>query len=269
MRTRLSTGNPFGYGRYGFAWEQVPQGCGTLLDVGCGRGVFLAAVRAKGVSRLAGVDVSREAVDVARRSCPGAEIRHVSAGVPLPFSEGAFQRITLLDVLEHVHDQKGLLREVARVLADDGQLIVTVPREHVYSFMDLGNLKFMFPRLHRMVYVLTHSRASYDHRYARNPDGLVGDVSAEKRWHEHFSRRRLGLLLRRAGLQAVDWDGSALLLRPVAPLLWFAGRVPGLRRAGAVFRELDARCFEAMNLFCVAAKMHTTQSALPTRSPLD
>jgi SAM-dependent methyltransferase len=260
MRTRPAAGNPFGYTRYGFAWEQVPPGCPALLDVGCGRGAFLAAMAAKGVVRPAGVDVSREAVTAARRRCPGAEIRHVPAGAPLPFDDRAFHRITLLDVIEHVSDQVGLLREAARLLADGGRLVVTVPRRHAWSFLDLGNLKFRFPRLHRAAYVATHSRAAYERRYTRHPDGLVGDVSGEKRWHEHFSRPGLEALLARGGLAAVTWDGAGLFARPLLPVLWLCARVPGVRRLGHVVRETDARCFESANLFCVAERAKAAPS---------
>ncbi len=75
-------------------------------------------------------------------------------------------------------------------------------------------------------------------------------------------------MLRRAGLQAVEWDGSGFLSRPLFPVLWLTARLPGLRWLGALLKELDARCFEATNLFCVAAKINT-QTAARTRAPAE
>jgi SAM-dependent methyltransferase len=254
MRTRLSPQNPYGPGRYGFAWEQVPAGSEGHLDCGCYDGAFLASLSAKGVERLVGVDVSAEAVALAHERFPDLDVRHVAAGAALPLPDRSVSSVTLLDVLEHADRQRLLLKELARVLRDDGVLVITVPRRYVFSFLDLGNLKFMFPRFHRRLFLLGHSREQYERRYGSSPDGLVGDVSARKGWHEHFSQASLTFLLARCGLEAVTWDGAGFFARPLAPLLWAMERVPGLRRLAGAVVSLDARQFRSMNLFCVARK---------------
>ena len=254
MRTRLTADNPHGCDRYGFAWHHVPAGGGAHLDYGCHDGKFLASLGPKNLGRRAGLDVARDPVAKARREFPDLDVRHVAQGAPLPFPDATFDSITLMDVLEHVWDQAGLLAELRRVLADGGRLIVTVPGRYVFSFCDMGNLKFIFPRLHRWFYTLAHSRAAYERRYVSDPDGLVGDISARKRWHEHFRRRDLAALLDRAGLEVLEFDGSCFFERPLGPLLWAMGKVPGLARLASAFSRFDARRFESMNLFCVAAK---------------
>ena len=113
-----------------------------------------------------------------------------------------------MDVLEHVYNQAELLAELNRILTDGGKLIVTVPGQHLFSFLDRGNFKFLFPRLHRWYYCLKHSREEYEYRYVSNPDGLVGDISTKKRWHEHFSRDKLGKMLAEAGFNVIDFDGA-------------------------------------------------------------
>jgi len=265
MRTRLSPGNPFGYNRYGFAWEHVPAGGEAHLDFGCADGAMLAAMRAKDIRRLVGLEIAHEAVAKARRRFPGLDVRHIRRTVPLPFEDNTFTSIILLDVLEHVHEQQELLDEVRRVLRDDGRLIVTVPRQYVFSFLDIGNFKFRFPRMHRWLYRLAHSRAEYERRYVANPDGLIGDVSARKKWHEHFSKDRLAAVLARSGLEPVAFDGSAFLTRPLAPLLWLMRQAPGLRQVAAWIGRLDARWFASMNLFCVAVKARPSSAEPASR----
>ena len=45
----------------------------------------------------------------------------------LPLDAGVFQCVTLLDVLEHIEDDRATLEAVHRVLAPAGQLLITVP----------------------------------------------------------------------------------------------------------------------------------------------
>ncbi|MGB2755051.1 MAG: methyltransferase domain-containing protein [Phycisphaerae bacterium] len=267
MRTRLSPANPYGYDRHGFAWEHVPAGSESHLDFGCYDGAFLASLRSKGVKHPVGLEISRDAVAQARRRFPDLDVRHIARTVPLPFGDGTFTSASLLDVVEHVHEQTDLLNELGRVLRDGGRLVVTVPRDYALSFLDWGNLKFQFPRLHRWVFCLRHSAEAYECRYVSNPDGLVGDVSAKKRWHEHFSERRLQEMLERAGFRVFQVDGAACFTRLLSPALGVLERIPGIRRVGRWLRVFDARCFESMNLFCVAEKSGARNDGANLREP--
>jgi len=254
MHTRIEPGCPFGYDRYAFALHHVPANGAAHLDFGCGDGRFLAALEGKACKRLVGVDVSREAVRQAQQTCGKAEIAHPDRAGALPFPDAEFSSASLLDVLEHVHEQDALLGELRRVLSDEGVLIVTVPGRHVFSFLDLGNAKFRFPRLHRWCYCRKHSRQEYERRYTANPDGLVGDVSARKRWHEHFTRDKLEGLLNRNGFSVIELDGAGFFLRilKIADLL--LGRLGPVRGVIRKMMAWDARFFSSANLFCVARK---------------
>jgi len=254
MHTRIEADNPYGCDRYGIAWQHVPWGGAAHLDYGCGDGRFLVGLWNKGIGRRVGADVSREAVELAKATCDGTEIVHVDGQATLPFADGEFSSISLLDVLEHVDGPDALLAELHRILHDEGTLIVTVPGRHVFSVLDMGNLKFRFPRLHRWFYCRTHSREEYERRYAVNPDGLVGDISAKKRWHEHFSRRSLESVLNRSGFSVVELDGSGLFLRILKGAELSLGRLGPLRRIIRRAIAWDAHHFESANLSCIARK---------------
>lgn len=255
MHTKLTPDNPHGYNRYGFAWQSVP-GRGTAhLDFGCYDGAFLATLKSKGIARLIGADISQDAVQKARERYPDVEIVHISRIVPLPFENGAFASVTLLDVLEHVNEQEALLCELNRVLRKDGTLIVTVPGQHIFSFLDVGNLKFRFPTLHKWYYCVRHSKADYEYRYILNPNGLVGDVSARKHWHEHFSRRRLCRLLEGCAFEVIEFDGTGFFTRILKVIQLLSQPIRPLRSLLRWFESLDARFFESANLFCVAKKI--------------
>jgi SAM-dependent methyltransferase len=237
----------------GFAWEHVPTGS-AHLDFGCYHGQFLASLAGRTPQRRVGADVSREAIEVAQSRAPGVEFVHLRACLPLPFGDQEFDSITLLEVLEHVDDQRGLLRELRRTLRPGGVLIVTVPRRHLLSFLDLGNLKFRSPRLHRWFYIATHGQAAYRRRYVENPDGLIGDISAAKAWHEHFSPPYLRKMLEESGFLVVAMDGSGFFMRAITIARRTCGWIKAFDRLLLRVSEWDARRFAAANLFCLARR---------------
>jgi SAM-dependent methyltransferase len=254
MHTKITRGNPYGYSRYGFAWENVPKAGTEHLDFGCYDGTFLASLRSKGIARLVGVDISKDAVDKAHKLYPDIEIIHITKTVPFLFGDREFASITMLDVLEHVDEQKLLLKELNRVLKKDGVLIVTVPKKHLFSFLDLGNLKFRFPRLHRWYYCRKHSTRQYERRYIYNTDGLIGDIGVHKRWHEHFSRAKLKKLLKDSGFSIVGFDGSGFFNRVIRSANFLLGKIGVFHRVLKKLEAIDAKLFESANLFCIVRK---------------
>ena len=254
MHTRISPDNPYRYNRWCFAWEHVPAGAGPHLDFGCNKGEFLNKLKDKKCGRLVGVDVSEEAVKAGRELFPELEIIKTSEGASLPFDDASFESVTVLDVLEHVYEQAELLVELNRVLKDGCKLVVTVPGRHFFSFLDMGNFKFRFPRLHRWYYCLRHSREEYENQYVANPDGLIGDISAKKGWHEHFSRPKLQKLLTEAGFRVIDFDGTGFFGRVIGNVAYFFKWLKPVQLALARLQSVDNRLYESTNLFCVAEK---------------
>jgi SAM-dependent methyltransferase len=97
-----------------------------LLDAGCGTGGFLRwASEVASPARLAGVDLSAEAVALAGARVPAADLQ-VATVAALPFADGAFDVVFLNDVLQHVHEDElaTSVRELGRVLAAGGALLV-------------------------------------------------------------------------------------------------------------------------------------------------
>jgi SAM-dependent methyltransferase len=254
MHTEIYPDNPYRYNRWCFAWEYVPPGTDAHLDFGCNKGEFLNKLKDKKIGRLVGVDVSEKAVKQAHELFPELEIIKIQESRSLPFDDTAFDSVTVLDVLEHVYEQAELLAEVNRVLKDGGKLIVTVPGQHLFSFLDMGNFKFRFPRLHRWYYCLKHSPEEYEYRYVSNPDGLIGDISAKRRWHEHFSRPKLQRLLMGAGFDIIDFDGTGFFSRVIGNAGHFLKWLKPAQRVFSGLQSIDNRLFESTNLFCVAEK---------------
>ena len=97
-----------------------------VLDLGCGAGRFLAALREAGAEPI-GVDLAQAAVERARANVRGADVRLVEPDGSLPLGHGEVDLVWCSEVLEHIPDVGHALLEARRVLRPGGRLLVTVP----------------------------------------------------------------------------------------------------------------------------------------------
>ena len=103
--------------------QRLPPGAPTVFDVGCGRGLFLAALLAEGVE-VWGFERSREATF----GCDPRIHLHVGARVDdVTAPSGGFGAISIRHVLEHLKDPVDALRQMRTLLHPDGWLLVDVP----------------------------------------------------------------------------------------------------------------------------------------------
>jgi SAM-dependent methyltransferase len=95
-----------------------------LLEIGCGEGANLHHLRAAGVLRF-GVDFSGARAAFARRATDAQTV--TADATRLPFADGAFDALLIRDVLHHIGDVDGVLREARRVLKPGGTLTLVEP----------------------------------------------------------------------------------------------------------------------------------------------
>ncbi len=112
--------------------QYVPQKLrkGRILDIGCGTGLML-----KQLAELkpVGIDFSQLALEFTRQR----NITNLVRGnvVQLPFKSNSLDLVLALDLMEHIKDDAALAREIHRVLAPGGCLVVTVPA-HEFLWSD-------------------------------------------------------------------------------------------------------------------------------------
>lgn len=86
----------------------------SVLDVGCGEGSTLAFLKGKySPSDMAGIDISRIAIERARRNLPG--VTWFIGKINTAISGRTYDLVTCVDVLEHVEDDILFLRDLAAV----------------------------------------------------------------------------------------------------------------------------------------------------------
>jgi 2-polyprenyl-3-methyl-5-hydroxy-6-metoxy-1,4-benzoquinol methylase len=99
----------------------------TVLDLGCGEG-GLAAELKKSDNAITGIDVLAETPNPqVFEQYFSADLNQGIAPVIQELAAKRFERVLLLDILEHLNEPEKLLRQCHEVLGPDGQLIISVP----------------------------------------------------------------------------------------------------------------------------------------------
>lgn len=112
--------------RYDFA---APFCAGRrVLDAACGVG-YGSARLAEAAADVVGVDVSVEAITYAQSHYAAANVSFAAMDVAaLGFDDATFDVVCSFETIEHVEDPGSVLAEFARVLNEDGVLVISTPQ---------------------------------------------------------------------------------------------------------------------------------------------
>jgi len=104
-----------------------------ILDAGCGTG-YGACELARAGGFVTAIDSDYEAVKYAAEQGIGDSRTALQATVTaMPFRDACFDLITAFEVIEHLEDWRGLLREARRVLDNHGMFLVSTPNKVYYA----------------------------------------------------------------------------------------------------------------------------------------
>lgn len=106
-----------------------------VLDVGCGNGqnAIKAAMKA---GKVFGFDTDEQMLNIAQKTSlfnkieKITEFKNASAEKSFPYKNNVFDKVMFLGVLEHLIDRDSAMKEVYRVLKDNGKLILGIPNSN-------------------------------------------------------------------------------------------------------------------------------------------
>ena len=166
----------------------------TAVDVGCSAG-FIADELASAGATTHGVDIDEPGLAAAKARFGDRVQFHLADGEALPFADASVDVVVLNHIYEHVVDPDAVVRDIHRVLKDDGVL-----------YLGLGN---------RLGIIEPHYRLPF---LSWLPHGPVADryVRAFGRADSYYERFRTRSGLRRLFADFDVWDYTLPVLADAA-----------------------------------------------------
>jgi len=189
--------------RKALEYLKVQQG-EAILDIGCGRGELLQACSEKGANPI-GIDYSLAAIGISRKFGENIVLIRASA-TALPFRDGVFDKVIMLDIVEHLapNDLLKCLEDVKSVLKKDGEVFIHTPNQW-------GD--FIFAVVYRVILKLrsqsqqkVESSSLGIHNYSALHVNVLNPISLKR-------------TLRKAGFKSKIWFAGNPLQN--LPYLWF------------------------------------------------
>ncbi|HYL75975.1 MAG TPA: bifunctional glycosyltransferase/class I SAM-dependent methyltransferase [Bryobacteraceae bacterium] len=157
-----------------------------VLDIGCGEG-FLAVELAKNGNRITGVDALPEAAKLASLSdYYSADLNDGLDDVVRRLKGKRFDRILLLDILEHLRNPERILEQCHDLVERNGQIVVSVPNIaniHVRLQLMFGKFNYtergLLDRTHVRFYTRKTARALLEQAGYRIVDQKMAVVPIE------------------------------------------------------------------------------------------
>ena len=121
--------------------QHVKKNCRRGLDVGCGWGWAIKYFRDIGIE-MHGFDVTHNILKDSISFC-GTENLLIADGEKIPYKKDTFDLVFSWHVIEHVPYPQIFLKEIKRVLKDNGLLVIGVPNDHALDILPFRPFRYL------------------------------------------------------------------------------------------------------------------------------
>lgn len=106
-----------------------------ILDIGCKRGSLASVLEDKNIENhhYTGLDIAATNIQRNQARWPKSAFIQADITQQTPFETGSFDCIFALEVMEHVSSPGNMLQEINRILAPDGNLLLSVPNPYYWA----------------------------------------------------------------------------------------------------------------------------------------
>lgn len=215
-----------------------PRPGGACLEVGCGAGI-LAVLLAPHFRSVIATDVSRTALRfaallAARAGATNLRVAEADAA-KLPFPDGAFATVICGEVIGQVVDPRAMARELARVTAPGGTLLLSTPCALSPTQAALRIASVLRPG------ITLHREWTIDRRVAEKlrEAGEAAGAASLLRVKRRLRYRKVVAMMAECGMRLREARGATLDLPPTVLVYpWIPER--GLAALRALERGLNA-----------------------------
>jgi SAM-dependent methyltransferase len=184
-----------------------------VLEIGCSTG-YLTRLFADKAQSMFGLDMNQAALRQAAKRNPSM---HLACGDAehLPFSDGAFDAIVMLEVIEHTQSDAAAVAELRRVLKPGGVLILSTPHAGLFAWLDPYNVRRAIQRRLPVVSRLSEQLVRFS----------SGQFTDNLEWHRHYRLVELRKMLERDFIIRTVYRGGFWLYPVTAAMISVVGRL--------------------------------------------
>ncbi len=169
-----------------------------ILDYGAGSGMLVSELHNRGLA-CDGLEFAQSAREFCMRN-RGYKLLSNLEEVP----DGCYQAVTMIEVIEHLTDLTGTLKEIHRVLSPGGSLFITTPnRTGFRARVEKGNWREARKKFHLFLFDWTSIRFHLDR---------TGFAGVERIVFSPFQKEGLKYLVYARAMQAIGMSGTLCVL---------------------------------------------------------
>lgn len=191
-----------------------------ILDIGSGWGSFIYLLRSKGYKAY-GIEIQDFLVNYARQRIDSLPLKMADSSeqiylkesaLHLPFTDSNFDIVTLWNVLEHIEDYEGTIKETIRVLKSGGKIFISNVN-YASCFIEPHYRVLWFPMMPKKL------ASIYLKMRGRNPDYLQNGIFYISNWALIRMLLKSGMAITNERIERLK-DPSSFIVSPYKRFVW-------------------------------------------------